>query len=307
MQTVFGRGPMTPGWSLEAVLPELTRRCVNYIHKRATANEPFLLYFSMTSPHTPISPSETFLGQSGVSRYADFLLETDWSVGQVLLALEQCGLADDTLVIFTADNGTSPKCNFSSLQAGGVNLRAHWRGMKADVFEGGHRVPFLVRWPGVVEPGSSCDEPIVLTDIMATIAAALQVALPDGAAEDSVSLLPRLEQQPNVAPLHDVIVNHSSQGRFAVRKGSWKLCCCASSGGWTSPTSEQKALASGLPSMQLYDLSVDPSETTNLVGSNPRQATHMLDLFRAVVERESNDGGSWWKKLPWSASEAGGS
>ena len=300
------RGPMTPGWSLDAVLPELTSRCVNYIHKCAAADKPFLLYFSMTSPHTPISPSETFLGQSGVSPYADFLLETDWSVGQVLRALEQNGVADDTLVIFTADNGTSPKCLFDTLEAGGVDLRAHWRGMKADVFEGGHRVPFLVRWPGVVTPGSSCDEPIVLTDIMATVAAALQVPLPNGAAEDSASLLPCLEQQANVAPLHDVIVNHSSQGRFAVRDGNWKLCCCASSGGWTQPTSEAKAIEAGLPPMQLYDLSVDPGETNNLAESHSKQVERMLGLLRAVVERESNDGGDWWGKLPWADAHKSG-
>jgi len=149
-------GPMTPGWSLEAVLPELTRRCVQFLRDRAEANEPFLLYFSMTSPHTPISPSEAFIGQSGVSRYADFLLETDWSVGQVLRALDQYGLSKDTLVIFTADNGTSPKADFATLAAGGVDLRAHWRGHKGDIWEGGHRVPFIVRWPGVVS--RSCGE-----------------------------------------------------------------------------------------------------------------------------------------------------
>lgn len=292
-------GPSAPNWALDAVMPELTRRCVNYIRDRAQADEPFLLYYSMVAPHTPIEPSDSFDGISGVSPYADFLLETDWSVGQVLRALDQYGVADDTLVIFTADNGTSPKCNFDTLEAGGVDLRAHWRGMKADVFEGGHRVPFLVRWPGVVQQGSSSDEPIVLTDIMATVAAALNVELEKDAAEDSVSLMPRFQQQIAAARLHDAIVNHSSQGRFAVRDGTWKLCCCASSGGWTQPTSEKKALAEGLPAMQLYDLSVDPGELNNVAKSHPQQVARMLTLLRAVVEREANDGGDWWGKLPW--------
>jgi len=299
-------GPSAPDWSLKAVMPELTRRCVGYIRDRARADEPFLLYYSMVAPHTPIEPSDSFNGISGVSKYADFLLETDWSVGQLLRALDQYGVADDTLVIFTADNGTSPKCLFDTLEAGGVDLRAHWRGMKADVFEGGHRVPFLVRWPGVVQPGTTCDEPIVLTDIMATVAGALGVELSDSAAEDSVSLMPRLQQQVTAAPLHDAIVNHSSQGRFAVRDGNWKLCCCASSGGWTQPTSEKKALAAGLPAMQLYDLSVDPGESNNLAESNSQQVERMLGLLRAVIERESNDGGDWWGKLPWADAHKSG-
>jgi arylsulfatase A len=291
-------GPMTPGWSLDAVLPELTRRCVRYVRDRARAEEPFLLFFPMTSPHTPISPSATFQGQSGVSEYADFLLETDWSVGQVLRALEQYGIADETLVIFTCDNGTSPKANFARLSDGGVDLRGIWRGYKADIWEGGHRVPFLVRWPGVVAPGTRSDEPIVLTDIMATVAAALGVALPDDAAEDSVDLGPVMRGQEH-PPLHDAIVNHSISGQFAVRAGSWKLCFCAGSGGWSSPK-DGPALRQGLPKLQLYDLATDPSETTNLVEEDPERVARMTALLREVVERAPNDGKAWWSKLPWS-------
>jgi len=291
-------GPMTPGWSLEAVLPELTRRCVRFIRDRAEAEEPFFLYFPMTSPHTPINPSEAFAGQSGVSRYADFLLETDWSVGQVLRALEQYGVAGETLVIFTTDNGTSPKADFASLSAGGVDLRAHWRGHKGDIWEGGHRVPFLVRWPGVVEAGTRCNEPVALLDLMATVAEALEVVLGEGAAEDSRSLVPLLGggQQ----PLPGAIVHHSSTGRFAVRSGPWKLCFCPGSAGWSEPRGEARAAELGLPPVQLYDLETDPAELHNLAEEMPGRVEELTALFRQTVERAPSDGANWWRQLPWS-------
>ncbi|HJP02078.1 MAG: arylsulfatase [Myxococcota bacterium] len=292
-------GPMTEGWSLEAVLPELTRRCVGFIRDRAQAGERFLLYFPMTSPHTPISPSQTFQGQSGVSPYADFMLETDWSVGQVLRALDQYGVRDDTLVVFTADNGTSPKANFASLSAGGVDLRAHWRGHKADVWEGGHRVPFLVRWPGVVAAGTRCAQPICLTDVMATVAETLGVELAEDAGEDSASLVGLLTGEEPATPLHEVIVNHSSTGCFAVRSGRWKLCFCPGSGGWSEPRGSARAKELGLPPVQLFDLEADPAEATNLALRDPERVAAMTALFRREVERVPGDGAAWWKQLPW--------
>jgi len=297
-------GPMTPGWSLEAVLPELTRRCVHYIRDRAQAEEPFLLFFSMTSPHTPISPSETFRGQSGVSPYADFLLETDWSVGQVLRALDQHGIANETLVIFTADNGTSPKANFEQLAESDIDLLGPWRGSKADIWEGGHRVPFLARWPGVIEPGTHCATPIVLTDIFATVAEALNVDLPANAGEDSASLLPDFKDPELLdalrpAAAHDMIVHHSSQGRFAVRSGPWKLIFCSGSGGWSHPNSDAAGNKEGLPAQQLFNLATDPGEQTNLIESHPEQAAELAASFRQLVQSQPNDGPAWWPKLPW--------
>jgi arylsulfatase A-like enzyme len=296
-------GPMTPGWSLEAVLPRLTRRCVETIRDHARAQERFFLYFSMTSPHTPISPSEAFQGQSGVSAYGDFLLETDWSVGQVLRALDQYGVADDTMVIFVTDNGTSPKADFSSLSKGGVDLRGIWRGHKADIWEGGHRVPFLVRWPGVVRPASHCDQPVGLTDVMATVAEVLGVDLPAGSAEDSRSLLGilrgRSDESSVAAHLPDGLVQQSSSGRFAVRAGSWKLCFCPGSAGWSQPRGQAQAKKLGLPSVQLYDLSTDPSEEHNLARQEPERVVAMTQLLRQIVESHPNDGKAWWRQLPW--------
>jgi len=146
-------GPAMAGWTFEKVLPTITEKCVDYISERSKSDKPFFLYFAMTSPHTPINPSEKFKGKSGVSKYADFLMETDWSVGQVMRAIDDAEVAENTLLIFAADNGTSPKCDFEGLEQKNVHLREHWRGHKADIWEGGHRVPFVARWPGVIKSG----------------------------------------------------------------------------------------------------------------------------------------------------------
>ncbi|MDP6538664.1 MAG: arylsulfatase [Planctomycetota bacterium] len=291
-------GAMTEGWSLEAVLPELTRRCIRFLRERAASDERFLLYFPMTSPHTPISPAESFRGQSGVSAYADFLLETDWSVGQLLRALDQFGLSEDTLVVFTADNGTSPKADFPSLAAGGVDLRDHWRGHKADIWEGGHRVPFVVRWPGVVAPGSRSDHPICLTDVMPTVADALGVELSPTAAEDGVSLVGILRGEED-EERREVIVLQSSTGRFAVRSGPWKLCLCPGSGGWSRPRGAAQATKLGLPMVQLFDLATDPGERKNLAAGSPERVASMTALLRSEVERVPCNTGAWWAGLPW--------
>ena len=308
---IGGRGIGVEGWDIEAVLPKITEKCVEYIGASAKKKEPFFLYFPMTSPHTPIAPSKAFQGKSGISRYADFLMETDWSVGQVLKALDDNGVADNTLVIFTTDNGTSPECKFDELREKGAELQNHWRGMKADAFEGGHRVPFIVRWPGHIKPGSESDQTISLVDIMATCADALGVELPDTAAEDSVSLLPVLKGETVKGALHEAVICHSHSGVFAVRKGKWKLQFSAGSGGWSQP-SDKEAQKQGLPEWQLYDLSTDPKETQNLIGNHPGVVKELTTILRGYIEKgrstpgapqKNHDGALWWKGLPWAASK----
>jgi len=299
-------GPATPGWQFDAVLPRLAGKCAEYIKTQAQTDKPFFLFFPMTSPHTPIAPSAKFRGKSKISVYADFLMETDWAVGQVLRALEQSGQADRTLVIFTGDNGTSPKCNFENLEQHKAHLREHWRGWKADAFEGGHRVPFVVRWPGVVAPGGRCAEVISLVDLMATLAGVVDYKLPDNAAEDSHSLLPHLRGKPPVEPLHEAVICHSASGYFVVRNGKWKLLFCRGSGGW-SPPREREAAKLGLPPTQLYNLSVDPKERANVVAEHPEVVKQLTAILRRFVERgrstpgpaQANTGGTSWPGLPW--------
>ena len=298
-------GPAVEGWDFRAVLRTYTGRWAGYIDEASAADRPYFLYAPMPSPHTPIAPHESFVGTSGVSQYADFLIQTDAAVGAILDAVDRSG--EETMVLFTADNGTSPKADFAGLKAGGIDLTANWRGWKSDVFEGGHRVPLVVRWPGTVKAGSTSDEVVTLCDLVATLAAAIGVKLPLDAAPDSVSLLSILRGDHDGRPLHDVVVHHSGSGHFAVRGGDWKVLFARGSGGWSSPT-EAEAKTRGLPPVQLYDLSEDARETANVAGDHPGVVTELTSDLRRVVERgrstlgptlPNHGGQTAWPGLPW--------
>jgi arylsulfatase A-like enzyme len=202
------------------------------------------------------------------------------------------------LVIFTCDNGTSPKANFAQLDAAGVHLNEHWRGWKADAYEGGHRVPFVVRWPGQIQGGTRSDQTITLADIMATCADVVGHELPASAAEDSVSLLPALRGEDVQGRLHEIVVHHSISGQFAVRKGNWKLLLCRGSGGW-SPPSEADAARQGLPPMQLYDLDTDPKETRNLIDQNPEKVIELVNALAAAIRNGRTTPGSQQPNDGW--------
>jgi len=302
-------GPAVPGWKFDAVLPRLAGSCARYITEQSKSDKPYFLFFPMTSPHTPIAPSARFRGKSRISAYADFLMETDWAVGELLRAIDRSGQADETLVIFTCDNGTSPACKFETLEAHNAHLRENWRGWKADAFEGGHRVPFVVRWPGVVAENTRCGETISLVDIMATVADVVGHELPADAAEDSRSLLPYLQGKKPAKPLHEAVICHSASGHFVVRRGKWKLLFCHGSGGWSPPT-EGQAAKQDLPPIQLYDLSVDPKETNNVYKDQPEVVAELTAVLRRFVEqgrstpgpKQVNTGGTSWPGLPWHGS-----
>ncbi|HIL68679.1 MAG TPA: arylsulfatase [Verrucomicrobia bacterium] len=305
-------GPAVTDWDFEAVLHEYGKRCSGFIRENKSSEKPWFLYFPMPSPHTPIAPHASFKGRSGVSPYADFLIQSDWAVGEVLKALDDTGQQGETLVIFTTDNGTSPKADFNELEEHGVRLREHWRGWKADAYEGGHRVPFIVRWPGKVTAGTRSREIISLTDITATLAEVVGFKLPEDCAEDSVSLMPLLKGKGGVKTLHEAVINHSVSGLFAVRRGKWKALFCRGSGGW-SPPREAEALKLGLPSIQLYNLDKDPKETVNLYEEYPDVVQDLSRILKKYVlngrstpgPRQSNHKGAiWWRGLPWQADEA---
>lgn len=303
-----GKGIGMKGWSLEAVLPEITKRSVDYIDQQAKTDKPFFLFFPMTSPHTPISPSEQFKGKSGISDYADFMMQTDWCVGQLMNAVERNGIANNTLIIFTTDNGTSPKADFEKLRKAGVEMQNHWRGNKADAFEGGHRVPFIATWPGVIKPGSTSDQTISLVDIMATCAEVVGVKFPENAAEDSVSLLAVMKDSSITKPLHEAVICHSASGLFAIRCGDWKILYCAGSGGWSDPT-KPIAKKLKLPKWQLYNLKTDPKETHNLINKHEDKVKELTAILRRYIEngrsipgskkQPDHDGKIWWNQLPW--------
>ncbi|MDP6553135.1 MAG: arylsulfatase [Pirellulaceae bacterium] len=302
-----GAGPAVADWDFRAVLFEYAKRCSQHIRGRAERKPPFFLYVPLPSPHTPIAPHRDFRGKSGVSEYADFLAQTDWAVGEITRALKETGQDKNTVVFFTCDNGTSPQAKFAELDAAGVHLNEHWRGWKADAYEGGHRVPFIVRWPGEIKDGSKSDQTITLADIMATCAEIVEHTLPANAAEDSVSLLSTLHGKKTIEPLHEVVVHHSISGHFAIRKGDWKLLLCRGSGGWSSPR-EPAAAKQGLPLVQLFNLRDDPKESKNLQAAHPEIVNQLTaDLRRMIEQGRSTSGPSqpnhadaiWWRGLPW--------
>jgi arylsulfatase A-like enzyme len=183
------------------------------------------------------------------------------------------------------------------LEAQGHFPSAQFRGYKSDIWDGGHRVPFFVRWPGQVKPGSQCTRVICHTDLIATCADIVGVKLPDYAGEDSVSMLPALRGQD--AALHrDAVVHHSIAGNFAIRENNWKLELCPGSGGWGNPT-DAEAKIKGLPAVQLYDLSQDIVEQSNLGSANPAVVKRLTAMLQSIIDRgRSTPGKSQKNDIP---------
>jgi arylsulfatase A-like enzyme len=274
-------GAIAPGFRFEEVLPTLADKTSDYILKQKK-EKPFFIYLALPAPHTPVVPTKQFKGRNPLGEYAGFCEEVDWYVGQVLNALDKSGLADNTLVIFTSDNGCAPYIGVAKLENQGHYPSYVYRGYKADIFEGGHRVPFLVRWPAKVKAGGEYDKTICLTDMMATAADICSINLPDNAGEDSVSFLPALlggKKETRQATVH-----HSINGSFALRQGCWKLEMCPGSGGWGYPRPREiKAKHLKLPPIQLYNLAEDPGEKHNIYAEHPEVVQRMQKLLAQYI------------------------
>ena len=285
-------GVAGPSFEAVDVLPTLTRKAAGYIGSRAAdakAGKPFFLYLPFTSPHAPIVPSPEWQGKSGLNPYADFVMQTDHCLGQVLDALEKNGLVESTLVVFTSDNGCSPVANINELESKGHYPSAQFRGYKADIWDGGHRIPFICRWPAKIKAGTSSSQLVCLTDLMATCAELLGERLPGNAGEDSVSLLPALFGSDRV-PLHEAVVHHSINGMFSIRQGPWKLELCPGSGGWGAP-GDPAARKAGLPPVQLYNMELAADEQKNLQAEHPEIVAKLTKLLeRFVAEGRSTPG-----------------
>ncbi len=289
-------GVMLPGWKLEQILPEMTRRSIDFIAQSSRGNKPFFLYLPLISPHTPLAVADAWRGKSSLGLYGDWVMQTDAVVGEVLKAIGASGQRDDTLVIFTSDNGCAPYIGIDhefeqpkagrirELESEGHFASGPYRGYKSDIWEGGHRIPFIVSWPSVVKPGTRSDQVICLTDLMATCAEIIGAPVPENAGEDSVSILPALKGQRLNSPLREATVHHSIQGKFGIRQGRWKLALCPGSGGWTEPT-DKTARAQDLPPVQLYDLDNDVAEQVNLAIRNPAEANRLTALLKSYVSR----------------------
>ena len=278
MPKTFDGSPMAPGWRFDEILPKITSRAVEYIHQKSKLDAPFFLYFSMTSPHEPVVPSKEFLGKSGIAPIADFVMETDWSAGQVIQAIDDAGISDNTIVIFTADNGHSHYTGWERLIDAGHLPSGPYRGHKADIWEGGHRVPFVIRWPGKVVSGKSSNQLVCLNDIFATCTDIISGdSPPDNAAEDSFSFLSALLES-NDSEFRTNLVSHSVHGEFAYRNGPWKIV-------FKLP-GKNLATSRGKPAMvELYNLNEDIAEEFNKAEEHPEVVRQLTSGLKSVVQR----------------------
>ncbi|MGB7347662.1 MAG: arylsulfatase [Pirellulaceae bacterium] len=296
---VVDKGMRSPDFTIAGVMPRLAGEAVEYLERRAKTapQQPFFLYAPLTSPHLPLAPNQEYMGKSQAGIYGDFVVETDAFVGAVLETLDRTGLANDTLLIFTSDNGglyhywqaeEKDDKQFYRIRGRGKYIEqfahqgnAHLRGTKADIWEGGHRVPFVVRWPGKTPAGKTSSQLVELTDLLATSAAIVGTELPKDAGPDSENILPALLNATLDDDVSDFAVHHSLWGVFAIRKGRWKMIPHRGSGGFTFPKTIDLAEVGGPPG-QLYDLQADPSETKNVWEQHPDIVAELDQLLQQV-------------------------
>ncbi len=280
---VFWRGGgIAPHFHIEDVLPTLTNRAIRLIEEfAAKPAQPFFLYLALTAPHTPWVPKPEFQSKSKAGIYGDFVAQVDDTLGRVLGALDKARLADNTLVIFTSDNGADWKPEDKERFAHRAN--ANWKGEKADIWDAGHRIPFIARWPGHIPAGAVSGELGCLTDFMATAAAITGAQLSKDAGEDSFNLLPALEGR-KWKPIREAVVHHSSLGMFSIRQGEWKLELGLGSGGFSSP--QRIEPKPGGPQGQLYNIYKDPTEADNVWLQHP----DIVARLTALLEKYKREG-----------------
>jgi arylsulfatase A len=279
-------GPGRSDWDFYQVLPTLTRRAVEFIHGQRGKTEPFFLYFPLPSPHAPIVPNARFDGSSGAGAYGDFVVETDDASGQLLDALREAGMESNTIVIFSADNGAEAYAYPRDAKFD------HWssnplRGLKRDIYEGGHRVPTIVRWPGITRAGSTTGAMFSQVDLMATLASYLQFELPDDSAEDSHDFLPYLKGETNQSP-RDTIVHNTFENRYAIRHGDWVLIDTKSGTDRQPPAAwmeKHQVPAYTAQEVGLYHLGDDLGQRNNLAAEHPEKVAELRSMLKATRTR----------------------
>lgn len=298
----YRKGPAGPTFVHENVLDELTDKVLNKIEEYK--DNPFFIYFAMPAPHTPILPAAEFQGKSGTNEYGDFVLHCDDVVGRIRDKLTSLNLQDNTIVIFTSDNGCSPMADYPELARHGHNPSYVFRGTKADIYEGGHRIPLLVEWPARITAGKKCKQVVCLTDLMATMADILDIHLKEDEGVDSISNLP-IWLNPDSGEVRDNIIHQSIDGSLSIRIGKYKLEMCPGSGGWSDPVPGQEDKL--LPRFQLYDLSTDISERKNIIAEQYDRALLMCKIMRKQVldgrstpgPVQKNNGEEVWETVQW--------
>ena len=298
-------GPTANDFNHATVLQDLTDKAIGFIDEKSKENTPFFLYFPLPAPHTPILPTTEFLGKSNTNMYGDFVMQVDDVVGQIREILSRKGISENTLLIFTSDNGCSPRADLKELAKVDHSPGYHFRGGKADIYEAGHRVPFIVEWPAQGLKNSSSDKTICTTDFFATCAEISEYSISDTEAEDSYSILSLITGEVD-DDIRSSIVHHSINGSFAIRQGDWKLCVCPGSGGWSYPRPQDiKAKNLDLPAMQLFNLKEDVSETNNLISEYPEKAEKLRSTLKKIIltgrstpgAEQENDGMEGWSQI----------
>ncbi len=282
IQGAFWReGGIAPGLKLKDVLPRFTEEAVNVIeqHAKSKTEKPLMLYLAYPAPHTPWLPSPEYRNSSKAGMYGDFLVMVDSMIGRVLESLEKTNMSDDTLLFFTSDNG--PVWYKADVQRLGHDSVGGLRGMKADAWEGGHRMPFIARWPNRIRAGSVSRQVICFTDMLATFAAVAKVKLPPQAGPDSFNILPvLLDEQPEDKPIRGPIVIPARRGMMSIRSGQWKLITGLGSGGFSKPSNVKPQ--PGGPKGQLYHLGDDLAETRNLYQERPKIVKSLLAELQKI-------------------------
>ncbi|MEQ6121226.1 arylsulfatase [Reichenbachiella sp. MALMAid0571] len=272
---IWRAGEVASNFVFEEVLENITDKAVRYIKERRNSENPFFLYFPLTAPHTPWLPGDKAKGSSQAGRYGDFVTMVDDTVGEVIEALEQAGKINNTLIIVTSDNGA----HWTPEDKEEYEHRSNYafRGQKADIYEGGHHVPYIAYWPGKIKPGTSSNQVICTTDLLATIAAIIDKPLPENAGEDSYNMLPAYLNPHLDESIRDYTIHHSLSGYFSIRKGKWKLTPHLGSGGFSEPKDFDKKEEG--KEGTLYDLVNDPEETINLYNEKPKIVNELLTLL----------------------------
>lgn len=284
----FRSGPMAEGWDPYEILPTTTEKAVEWIEEQ-DEEKPFFVYLAFNSPHYPIVPNKEFHGKSEAGFYGDFVIETDAMVGKVMDALEEKGLADNTIVIFTADNGTENHA-FKRLEEFDQWSSGEFRGLKRDVYEGGHRVPFIVSWPEKIKAGSSSDEVVSQVDFAATFAEITGYKLSNEEAIDSYNILPVWAGEDFAGSLREATVQNTDKGKFALRQGDWVYINSHSGAANTEPKAYLEHF--GLQDFPkdspglLFNLKDDPRQSNNLYQENPERVAAMSALLERYVGGE---------------------
>lgn len=279
-------GPAVTGWDFYEVLPTLTEKSVEYVRSQKGKEKPFFLFLPFPSPHAPIIPNDEFDGKSGAGAYGDFVFQTDDACGRVMRAIEEIGESDNTIVIFTADNGPEYYAYERDKKY------EHWsaapfRGLKRDIYDGGHHVPFLVKWPGVTKPGSVSDALISQTDLIATLASLIGYELPENAAEDSFNFLPYLSGEEENSP-RNRMVHNTKKDHYALRDGEWNLIDAETGYLRQAPSEWEKRHgyeSEDGHSTELYHFSEDPEQRHNLAKKHPEKVKEMQAVLKQIREQ----------------------